>query len=91
MKQAVPGGVVVAQGTLDPLTLVRIQAGQPDIPLSPVSSHPFRFPLLNQAGRWPDLVPASHVPEPADALLHRRMRGEHRCREAAQRVYDEQV
>ena len=26
-----PGGVVVAQGTLDPLTLVRIQAGQPAI------------------------------------------------------------
>ena len=25
-----PGGVVVAQGTLDPLTLVRIQAGQPE-------------------------------------------------------------
>ena len=28
-KKAMPGGVVVAQGTLDPLTLVRIQAGQP--------------------------------------------------------------
>ena len=24
-----PGGAVVAQGTLNPLTLVRIQAGQP--------------------------------------------------------------
>ena len=28
---SLPGGVVVAQGTLDPLTLVRIQAGQPGI------------------------------------------------------------
>ena len=27
-----PGGVVVAQGTLDPLTQVRILAGQPLIP-----------------------------------------------------------
>ena len=29
MASHLPGGVVVAQGTLDPLTLVRIQAGQP--------------------------------------------------------------
>ena len=26
-----PGGAVVAQGTLNPLTLVRIQAGQPKL------------------------------------------------------------
>ncbi|SVC76185.1 uncharacterized protein METZ01_LOCUS329039, partial [marine metagenome] len=26
---SMPGGAVVAQGTLNPLTLVRIQAGQP--------------------------------------------------------------